>query len=361
MRDGLAEKIQTITAQRENLQTVLASLRDAVIALDADGHVVLANRAARELLVAEGAEVEGRHLQTVIRSRAMIDAYNESAAAGRPVARQLEVDLKGRPRHLDVLVSPMAPGGKGPARLLVVRDVTDLVQTAAVKAEFVANASHELRTPLASLRAAADSLADIHPADHADLARLAAIIDRQVRRLENLTLDLLNLHVIESAKRPPALEPIAVRSLLDWLAAQFAARASDKGLALELAAPAPDDVFTADRLLLELILQNLLDNALKFTPAGGRVTCTLRRQDNALCLRVSDTGCGIAREDQARVFERFYRADASRARTDETRGTGLGLAIVRHATDRLGGAVTLESELGEGTTVTVLVPDGARP
>jgi two-component system phosphate regulon sensor histidine kinase PhoR len=255
----------------------------------------------------------------------------------------------------------MAPGGKGPARLLVVRDVTDLVQTAAVKAEFVANASHELRTPLASLRAAADSLADIQPADRADLARLAAIIDRQVRRLENLTLDLLNLHVIESAKRPPALEPIPVRSLLDWLAAQFAARASDKGLALELAAPAPDDVFTADRLLLELILQNLLDNALKFTPAGGRVTCTLRRQDNALCLRVSDTGCGIAREDQARVFERFYRADASRARTDETRGTGLGLAIVRHATDRLGGVVTLESELGEGTTVTVLVPDGARP
>ena len=123
---------------------------------------------------------------------------------------------------------------------------------------------------------------------------------------------------------------------------------------------APDDTFTSDRPLLELILQNLMDNAIKFTPSGGRVACAIQRQDSSLCLRVSDTGCGILREDQARVFERFYQSDASRVRNDETRGTGLGLAIVKHACERLGGSVSLESELGQGTTVTVVVPDQAR-
>jgi len=357
MRDSLADKIATITAQREDLEAVLANLRDAIIALDADGLVVLANQAARQLLAAESAEMEGRPLQMVIRTTGIVDAYNQSVARSQTVARHVEADLKGRPRHLDVLVSPVASHiGKGLAHLVVVRDVTDLVQSAAMKAEFVANASHELRTPLASLRAAADSLADVGPADREDLARIAGVIDRQVRRLEALTLDLLELHRVESTRRPLALEPISRASLVEWLRTHFAQRAAEKGLALDLAAPATDDIFTSDRHLLELILQNLMDNAIKFTPPGGRVAAAIEREGQAVLLRVSDTGCGIPREDRTRVFERFYQSDASRVRSDEARGTGLGLAIVKHACERLGATVSLESELGRGTTVTVLVP-----
>jgi two-component system phosphate regulon sensor histidine kinase PhoR len=251
----------------------------------------------------------------------------------------------------------MAAADKGLARLVVVRDVTDLVRAAAMKAEFVANASHELRTPLASLRAAADSLADIGPADREDLARVAAVIDRQIRRLEALTHDLLELHRIESAKRPLSLEPISPASLVDWLGTEFAARADEKGVTFEVTAPAPDDLFTSDRQLVELVLRNLADNAVKFTPSGGRVACAIERQDDGMRLRVTDTGCGIRREDQPRVFERFFQADASRSGEGQARGTGLGLAIVKHACERLGGTVSLESELGLGTTVTVLVPD----
>ncbi|MCX5653849.1 MAG: ATP-binding protein, partial [Planctomycetota bacterium] len=123
---------------------------------------------------------------------------------------------------------------------------------------------------------------------------------------------------------------------------------------------APEDAFTSDRLLVELILQNLMDNAVKFTPAGGRVACSIRRQGQAIRITVSDTGPGIRREDQPRVFERFFQADASRQRADGSRGTGLGLAIVKHACERLGGSVSLESELGKGTAVTVVVPDQTR-
>ena len=354
MRTTLAEELATITAQRENLEGVLASMRDAVIALDAEGNVALVNRAAEDLLLFSSAEVEGSHLQVAVRSAGIIDAYNESVKTGRPVARQIEADVKGRPRHLDVLVTPMAPAEKGLARLVVVRDITDLVRSAAMKAEFVANASHELRTPLASLRAAADTLTDVDPGSREDLAGVAKVIDRQIRRLEDLTHDLLILHSVENVKRAVPPEAITAASLAEWLRTEFAERAAKKGLTMELAAT--EGTFTSDRLLIELILQNLMDNAVKFTPAGGRVACSIRRQGQAIEITVSDTGPGIRREDQPRVFERFFQADASRQRADASRGTGLGLAIVKHACERLGATVSLESELGRGTTVTVLVP-----
>jgi two-component system phosphate regulon sensor histidine kinase PhoR len=358
MRNSITDKIATITAQRRSLEAVLESLRDAVIALDAEGNIALANRAAADLLFPPGLEVEGFRLQAVVRSAGIVDAYNESVKTGQPVARSLEADVKGTPRVFDVLVSPLAAAaGKGPNRLVVVRDVTALVRLATVKAEFAANASHELRTPLASLRVAAESLADVDPADRGDLGRIAKVIDRQIRRLEDLTRDLLDLHGVESGKRELAPEPMAAAALAEWLRTEFAERARAKGLALDVNTPAPDHVFTADRPLVELILHNLLDNAIKFTPAGGRVVCTIEPHDGALRLVVSDTGCGIPREDLPRVFERFFQADASRSRGAETRGTGLGLAIVKHACERLGGTVSLKSDLGRGTTVEILVPD----
>jgi two-component system phosphate regulon sensor histidine kinase PhoR len=273
------------------------------------------------------------------------------------VARQVEAEAKGLPRHLDVLAAPMAPAENGPVWLVVVRDITDLARAAAMKAEFVANASHELRTPLTALRAAADSLSGIDPTDQDDIGRLADIIDRQVGRLEALTQDLLLLHSVENGKRPLRLEAFSAASLLAWIGTEFADRAKRKGVVLEQGAPAPDFAFTSDRVLLELILQNLVDNAIKFTPAGGRVACAVRHEGESVRLSVSDTGCGIPREHQARVFERFHQADASRNRAAGRTGTGLGLAIVKHACERLGGAVSLMSELGKGTTVTVLVPD----
>jgi two-component system phosphate regulon sensor histidine kinase PhoR len=358
MRNNITDKIATITAQRCHLEAVLASLRDAVIALDAKGNVLLANQAAADLLFLPGVEAEGFPLQAVVHSADIVQAYNESVKTGVPVARQLEAAVRGAPRALDVLVTPLPPGGgKGPARLVVVRDVTDLVRLAAVKGEFVANASHELRTPLASLRAAAESLAEVGPGDAEDLGRIAKVIDRQIARLEDLTRDLLDLHGVESGKREPAPEPVTIVSLAEWVRTEFAEKARAKGLTLEVAAAAPDDAFTADRRLVELILHNLVENAIKFTPAGGRVVCDIERRQDATRLRVGDTGCGIRKEDQARVFERFFQADASRSRNAETRGTGLGLAIVKHACERLGGTVSLESDPGKGTTVDVIIPD----
>jgi two-component system phosphate regulon sensor histidine kinase PhoR len=357
MRDHLARQIATITAQRENLQQVVTNLREGIIAVDASGKIVLANQAATDLLAAGAGEVAGRPLQAVVRASAVVDVYNRSMATRRPVSCQTEIDVRGRPCHVDVLALPLAGGTADIVGLVAVRDVTDLVRTAAMKAEFAANASHELRTPLATLHAAVETLAACDPADRESFARIVAMLGRHLKRLEDLTADLLALHAVESAKRELVREPIRMDSLQEAVRLQFAEAAARKGVTLEFNVPSPAETVTTDRKLVELVLQNLVDNAIKFTPAGGRVTCSMAREGGQARFRVADTGSGIPREDQPRVFERFFQSDTARSGDALARGTGLGLAIVKHVCERLGAKVSLESELGTGTTVTVLAPD----
>ncbi|MCX5685223.1 MAG: ATP-binding protein [Planctomycetota bacterium] len=357
MRENLARQIRTVTAQREDLRQVVANLSEGVVAVGVDGKILLANVAAQELLAPGGADLVGQRFEAAVRHASIVDAWNRAVAGRKAVLAQLEIPVKGARRHIDLHAAPMpTPGAGGVAGLVVVRDVTDLVLAATMKAEFVANASHELRTPLATLRAAVDSLSS-EAAGQEPAAGLAAILDRHVRRLENLTSDLLDLGAVEDARREVAAEPIPLGSLADWARTQFGDRAAEKGLALEVAAVAAGDVLVSDRGLVELILRNLLDNAVKFTPRGGCVTMRVARQGGGVCFEVLDTGVGIRPADQPRVFERFFQTDAARTGDSAARGIGLGLAIVKHACERLGATVSLESEFGSGTTVTVCVPN----
>jgi len=357
MRENLALQIRTVTAQREDLRQVVANLSEGVVAVGADGAIHVANAAAQELLAPGGADLVGQRFEAAVRHAAIVDAWNRALAGSKPVRRQIEIPVKGARRHIDLRASPMpVPGAAGVAGLIVVRDVTDGVLAAAMKAEFVANASHELRTPLATLRAAVDSLG-AEADGRAPSAEIAAILDRHLQRLENLTADLLDLSVVEDARHEPVSQPIALASLADWATAQFADPAARKGLTLDVAGGAPGDALVSDRNLVELILRNLLDNAVKFTPRGGRVALRIERQGDRVRFIVSDTGIGIRPEDQPRVFERFFQADSARTGDSSARGTGLGLAIVKHTCERLGATVSLQSEFGCGTKVTVLVPD----
>ncbi len=361
MRDSLARQIATVSAQRGNLEQVVANLREGVIATDETGHIVLMNRAARDLLAREGDDVLGTHIQNVVRIADIVEAYNDAGRTGRTVRCEVEADIGHQRRHLDVRASRLEPTPAGDiGGLVVVRDVTDLVRTAAMKAEFVANASHELRTPLATLRAAVDAIEEEQestPPDAEAFRRMLGILRRNVDRLESLTLDLLDLHAVETAKRGGREDEMALGDLAAWAEGQFADAAASKGVTLEADTAEPDRTFVADRKLVELVLQNLLDNAIKFTPEGGRVTLSAEYEDEGVLLRVADTGCGITRGEQGRIFERFYQADLSRSGDTKARGTGLGLAIVKHAVERLGGRVSLRSEPGKGTTVSAFVAD----
>jgi len=162
--------------------------------------------------------------------------------------------------------------------------------------------------------------------------------------------------MIETARRQLRLEGISAGSLAQWAQEQFSQLAGQGAVALDAMAENPSAVFESDSKLLHLILQNLIENAIKFTPAGGRITCLLKVAENRLLVTVSDTGCGIPPELQDRVFERFFQVEPSRSGNAKARGTGLGLAIVKHAVERLRGKVTLRSEPGKGTVVEISVP-----
>jgi signal transduction histidine kinase len=362
MRESLARQVEMIAARGTNLQQVVSNLHEGVIATSAAGEIVLANQAAIDLLLPKDAPSPvGRKIQSVLRVLDILDLYNRAQASGQAAVAQVDVELAGRRRHLRAEAIPLPPGRpEGIGGLLVLHDVTDIARAAAMKAEFVANASHELRTPLATIRAACDSLAASELDDRQAVSKLVGMLDRHVKRLEDLTRDLLDLHALESGRRALRAEGISIESLTQWLASNFAQAAGSKGLDFRVQAEGSETIFS-DRTLVELILQNLVDNAIKFTSAGGRVSVTLSASGESFRLQVSDTGCGIPIEAQGHVFERFFQIDTARSGATQgagarPRGTGLGLAIVKHATERLGGQVSLSSQPGAGTTVTVILP-----
>ncbi len=357
MRDNISSQINLIAAQKQNLVAVVENLREGVIGLDGSGTIVLINPSAVELLAAGAGDVRGKHLQAAVRIAEIVDVYNDATEADKPVSRQVEADIGRRRYVLDVHAARLAEDTtEEVAVLLVVRDISNLVRMATIKAEFVANASHELRTPLATIRAAVDSLGSVEPGEGDELHRLSAILDRHTRRLEEMTNDLLSLHLVESTRHRLRLERIALGTLAAWVRDNFSHRAGEKGVALEVTCGDGQEQLRSDGTLLQLILQNLLDNAIKFTPAGGTVRCEFQADGDRITMRVKDSGRGIPPEIQDRVFERFFQADGSRSGEPKVRGTGLGLAIVKHAAERLRAFIHLDSAVDRGTEVTVTVP-----
>lgn len=361
MRGNIATQIELIAQQRENLQTVVGHLREGIVALDDAQHVVLLNRMATSLLAPGAENVTGQHIQSVVRNAEIADLLDE-VAPDRPLDRQIDLERNGRRLTLELQALKVPPyRNRGIGTLLVVRDVTELARTHQIKAEFVANASHEMRTPLATLRAAVDTLMSLGTDDPEGMERFLSILDRHVRRLENMTRDLLDLHLVEQARSRLRLEDLALADMAEWAEAQCHARAEAGEVELDVRCVPPEGTFRSDRTLMRLILQNLAENAVKFTPAGGKVVVHLELRQGQLILRVKDTGCGIAPEMQDRVFERFFQADTARTGVDAARGTGLGLAIVKHAADRLAAEIDLQSEVGQGTEVTVTFPPRRSP
>jgi signal transduction histidine kinase len=228
-----------------------------------------------------------------------------------------------------------------------------------VKADFAANASHELRTPLSSIRAAVETLLDVDMTREAGAARhFLEVIDRQSTRMQAMVGDLLNLSRIETS--PDRFRPVEVSipDLVEEMHTRFGERLGQKGIAWRPSVGDAVGRITVSIDLLRLVLENLIDNAIKFTDRGGsiQVNCRCRIDDGSeeLTIEVADTGCGIPEDEQERVFERFYQV--TRARSGADRGTGLGLSIVRHAVAAMHGSVRLRSRVGRGTSITVSVP-----
>ena len=360
MRESLSSQIRDGETQRRQLRSVVDNLREGVVALDKTGHVLLINTSATDLLALDTGDITGREFKSVVTGGGVLDLYHKLMAAGEFVNGQTAAGGKGG-RIMDVHAARVAAGTPdGIAVLLVLRDVTEVAGAAAMKAEFVANASHELRTPLATIRAASEALADAGASDPDVLTKVATILDRHITRLEHMTNDLLSLHLVETPGTGPDLTDVSAASLIDRIREDHGDQAASKQVELVVSSDPADFTFASDTTLLQLIIDNLVGNAMKFTPAGGKVACTLTEASGEAVLKVADTGCGIPPEMHDRVFERFFQAQTSRSGDAAVRGTGLGLAIVKHAADRLGGKVDLTSKPGEGTTVTITLPQARR-
>ena len=353
MATRLQERVEEQQRERDQLALVLDRVAEGVIAVDGDARLLRCNGAARVMLGIAGDAELGRPLVELVRAPELVDAVRlrelDPGEAGAARSREVHLLLGGRERVLLVRAAPLPSGGSVAALL----DVTELRRLETVRRDFVANVSHELKTPLAAMRGLVETLVDDPSMDAATRQRFLGKLGAHVTRLADLAVDLLHLARAES-------HGPASREMLDLAAAARAAVDRFSGPAqmksIELVAELGKSEAFADPLAIEQILDNLVDNALKYTPAGGRVVVRTAAREGRACLEVVDTGVGIEPAEQARVFERFYRVDKARAR--DVPGTGLGLSIVKHLCEANGGKIVLESWPGRGSTFRVDLPVG---
>jgi two-component system phosphate regulon sensor histidine kinase PhoR len=344
---SVASAVAAASQERGRLAAALNSSVDAFAALDRDGRVLFANVALEQLFYRRADEVVGQPFVWLLADEKVMDAFRASRDTG--ARRESLIERPGK-QYLQVVTTPIANGGEW-AVLAVFHDLTDVKRTEEVRRDFVANVSHELRTPLAGIKAVVETLADGAVNDPAVAADFLKRADADVDRLVQMVEELLELSRIESGDIPLALAPTDVGALLASTVERLRPQAERRNQTLTLDA---SDLGTAelDGARIERAVLNLVQNAIKFTPDGGSVTVAAQRTPEAIVVRVSDRGSGIDPDDLPRIFERFYKADQSRA----SGGSGLGLALVRHAVESHGGTVQAESRLGEGSTFTMTLP-----
>jgi two-component system phosphate regulon sensor histidine kinase PhoR len=352
MSQELGDQLSELRESDRRQATVLGGMIEGVIAIDARQRVLFSNAAAGRLFSFLPPQVEGRPLLEAVRNHQLHDAV--SKALGSRVPERL--DIEWQDRQLSVQVSPLLGEPIGGA-VVVLHDTTALHRLEGLRRDFVANVSHELKTPLASIKAYAETLlSGAESMDAETRSKFLGRIEEQADRLAELVQDMLDLARIESAREAFDIKAVPLMPAVEACFRAVQPRADAKRIRLD-----PDPEAEHDRLHvradpegLRVILWNLVDNAIKYTPDGGSVSVRWRPEGAMVVVEVSDTGIGIAEGKLARVFERFYRVDE--ARTREAGGTGLGLAIVKHLAQSFGGGVSVQSVAGQGATFAVTLP-----
>ena len=356
MSEQLSMRIAALEEDRQQLRAILSGMVEGVVALDADQRILFANDRAVELLEFPTKTPVGRRLWEVVRRRPLLDLVRQALKRSEPCREELR-SSDGSSRSLTVHAARL-PGEPPRGAVLVLHDTTDLRRLERLRQEFVANVSHELKTPLTGIKLCTETLLGGAVEDPDNRTRFLEQIAAQSERLHLLILDLLSLARIESGEEQFEFEavgvPAVVRACLDRHRARAEARRQTLGLAAESGPPA---VVWADEEAVEQILDNLLDNALKYTPEGGHIRVGWGQENGQVWVEVADDGIGIPPADLPRVFERFFRVNKARSR--EVGGTGLGLAIVKHLTQAMNGSVQAASRLGAGATFTVRLPRAA--
>jgi two-component system phosphate regulon sensor histidine kinase PhoR len=354
MSERLATQFAQLEQDRQQLRAVLSGMVEGVVAIDAGQRILFANDRAAQLLGFQTQAAIGRRLWEVVRQRALHEVVRRALASPEPYQEELNWNspvTKSLTVHAARLPAEPARGA-----VLVFHDTSDLRRLERLRQDFVANVSHELKTPLSVIKACVETLVDGAVDDVQHRGTFLQQVADQADRLHSLILDLLSLARIESGEEVFEFEAVPLGAVVTACLQRHHARAEAKNQVLEAAGTAQGTEVAAwaDEEAVGQILDNLIDNAVKYTPDGGRIAVRWWAEDGKACLEVADTGIGIPQQDLPRIFERFYRVDKARSR--EMGGTGLGLSIVKHLVQAMQGTVGAASQLGQGTTFTVRLP-----
>jgi len=347
-------RLQALEGERNERERILAHMSDGVALIGSDDRVVHANRSLATILGAPLPPAAGTPFQEFARSPELVDLLRAARTGDQPV--ELDLRLWSPAQRRVRATATHLRGEEDGSVILVLHDLTEVERLNQVRQDFVANVSHELKTPLTSVRGYAETLLDGGLDDRENREAFVRIIRDQAARLQTLVDDLLSLADLERPDVRLRLEAFDLRESVERQVAALSARAAQAGLTIVLE-PGPAAPVVADRLRIDQVIANLLDNAIKYTDRGGVEVRVGRERGRAWC-EVEDTGAGIPAADVPRIFERFYRVDKARSR--EKGGTGLGLAIVRHILALHGGRVSVVSDVGRGSTFRIELPHGTK-
>lgn len=349
MADKLEKQMAKRAREKDRLNTVLHVMTDGVLILNRHGSVRLLNPAAAQILKTNQERALKRSFVQAVRDHRFVEVFQRCQQTGQGESAILELDGE---RFLRMVVTPFLKGNDR-GHLVVLQDLTRLHQLQTMRRDFISNISHELRTPLASLRALVDTLNDGALEDPVAAHRFLRHMEVEVDALTQMVQELLDLSRIESGNAVLQLADVPAAIMIRHGAERLRTQAerADLTLQIEVDETLPDLHVDVGRV--EQVLTNLLHNAIKFTPAGGSITISaLPREDESVVVKVTDTGVGIAYEDQPRIFERFYKADRARSGG----GTGLGLAIAKHIVQAHSGRIWVDSKPGKGSTFYFTLP-----
>ena len=351
----LSQRLSGLGRQQAQLRAFLGAMQEGVVAIDPQDRVIFSNAMGRRLLHLDPGE---RQLDMTQMPRGLLEVLAEVRAAGARAHNEIIQKIDGEEIIIDARGAPFTADDDSGV-VLVLYDITNMRRLERIRTDFIANVSHELKTPLTSIQGYVETLLDGAIHDDEYNTRFLEKTHVQVNRLTLLVADLLSLARIESTSFRAESEPVDLREIIMESVAYRHDPLRAKQLQLDLDLPDEPLLIDGESEGLRQIIDNLLDNAMNYTPEKGRIGVRLRSEGYDGILRIEDTGIGIPEDALARIFERFYRVDKGRSR--ELGGTGLGLSIVRNIVQRMQGTVAVESEVGRGTTFTVTLPRAGEP
>ena len=343
MSSQLESRLRELNNEKAELSAILSSMTEGVLVVDAAGRTRLANRALRQQFQL-GDEVIGKTVLEAFRHVGLEKLIAERGAGELTFLQPGECAFAVTAAALE----------RSAGTVVVFHDITRIKQLENVRKDFVANVSHELRTPLSIIKGYVETLLDEQPPDAATARQFLLTIEKHSQRLEALIGDLLSISELESQQARLTVSSVSLRKVVESALDELRQRAKEKSMTISVEIAEKLLAVRADAQRLHQVLINLLDNAIKYTPAGGRVTISAKDNGSEVQVCVADNGPGIALEHLQRIFERFYRVDKARSR--EMGGTGLGLSIVKHIVQAHGGRVWAESELEKGSAFYFTLP-----